>query len=73
MCEKRGMPFEWAFVMDSLQSERDQGITIDVSQVFFNSSKRRYVLIEAPGHLEFIKNMVLGAASADAAVLVIDA
>jgi bifunctional enzyme CysN/CysC len=73
MCQRRGMPFEWAFLMDALKSERDQGITIDTSQIWFSTDKRKYVLIDAPGHKEFLKNMVSGAASADAALLVIDA
>lgn len=73
MCERRGMPFEWAFLMDALQAERDQGITIDTTQIWFNTDKRDYVIIDAPGHTEFLKNMITGAASSDAAVLVIDA
>lgn len=73
MSERRGMPMEWAFVLDALQAERDQGITIDTTQIFFNTAKRNYVIIDAPGHKEFLKNMVSGAALADAALLVIDA
>jgi bifunctional enzyme CysN/CysC len=73
MSARRGMPFEWAFLMDALQAERDQGITIDTTQIRFKTTLRDYLLIDAPGHKEFLKNMVTGAASADAAILVVDA
>ena len=73
MCERRGMPFEWAFLMDSIQAERDQGITIDTTQIRFKTEKRPYVIIDAPGHIEFLKNMITGAASSEAALLLIDA
>ena len=73
VCERRGMPFEWAFLMDSIQAERDQGITIDTSQIRFATDKRGYVIIDAPGHIEFLKNMITGAASSEAALLLIDA
>ncbi len=73
VCERRGMPFEWGFLMDALQAERDQGVTIDAAHIRFRSARRDYIIIDAPGHREFLKNMVTGAASADAALLVIDA
>ena len=73
MCAKRGVEFEWSFLMDALQAERDQGITIDISQIGFQTKARNYILIDAPGHKEFIKNMITGAAQSDAALLIIDA
>jgi len=72
-CKKRGMPFEYSFLLDALQAERDQGITIDTTQIWFKTEARDYVIIDAPGHKEFLKNMVSGAANSEAAVLVIDA
>lgn len=71
--EKRGLDFEWSFLLDALQVERDQGITVDTTQIWFTTQRRRYVIIDAPGHKEFLKNMVTGAAQADAAILVVDA
>src|SRR5215468_8839014 len=73
VAERRGVPFEWANLMDALQSERDQNITIDTAQIWFRTQKRQYVIIDAPGHKEFLKNMVTGAANAEAALLLIDA
>jgi len=73
VAERRGVPFEWANLMDALQSERDQNITIDTAQIWFQTQKRQYVIIDAPGHKEFLKNMVTGAANAEAALLLIDA
>lgn len=72
-CKKRGMQFEWSFLMDALQAERDQEITIDTSQIWFKTAFRDYVIIDAPGHKEFLKNMISGAASSEAALLIIDA
>ena len=68
----QGRETEFAYLLDHLEEERKQGITIDTTQVFFKTSKRRYVIIDAPGHVEFVKNMITGASQAEAAVLIID-
>lgn len=72
-CERQGKAFEYAFLLDALEAEQDQGITIDAARVFFRTALRDYIIIDAPGHIEFLKNMVTGAARAEAAVLLIDA
>jgi len=72
-CELNSKPFEYAFLIDALKDEQAQGITIDAARVFFKSKKRNYIIIDAPGHIEFLKNMITGAARAEAALLVIDA
>ncbi|MHC4148764.1 MAG: sulfate adenylyltransferase subunit 1 [Planctomycetota bacterium] len=69
---EQGKQTEFAYLLDHLEEERKQGVTIDTTQVFFKTDKRRYVIIDAPGHVEFVKNMITGASQAEAAVLIID-
>jgi bifunctional enzyme CysN/CysC len=72
-CERNSKPFEYAFLIDALKDEQAQGITIDSARVFFKTPNRHYLIMDAPGHIEFLKNMVTGASRAEAALLVIDA
>jgi bifunctional enzyme CysN/CysC len=73
VCDRRGVPFEWSFVLDALQSERDQAVTIDTTRLWMRTPEREIVLIDAPGHKEFLRNMVTGASDADAGLLLVDA
>src|SRR3977135_2848771 len=67
------MEFWFAFLLDALLEEQEQNVTIDTTQIPFRTKRRRYAIIDAPGHKEFLKNMITGAANADAAILVIAA
>ena len=68
-----GKELEFAYVMDHLKEEREQNVTIDTAQTFFSTDKREYVIIDAPGHVEFTKNMVTGASLAEVAILIVSA
>ncbi len=72
-CRRNSKPFEYAFLLDALKDEQSQGITIDTARCFFKTELRNYIIIDAPGHIEFLKNMITGASRAEAALLVIDA
>ena len=54
-CRKNSRPFEYAFLLDALKDEQAQGITIDTARCFFKTRKRDYIIIDAPGHIEFLK------------------
>ncbi len=73
LCRRTSKPFEYAFLLDALKDEQAQGITIDSARIFFKTSRRHYLILDAPGHIEFLRNMVTGASHAEAAILVIDA
>jgi len=72
-CAAERMEFEFAFLLDALLEEQKQNVTIDTTEIPFRTARRRYAIIDAPGHKEFLKNMITGASRADAAILAIGA
>jgi bifunctional enzyme CysN/CysC len=70
---RRGLEQEWSFALDALQDERDQAVTIETTRVWLRLGGRRFAIIDAPGHEEFLANAMTGAGDADAAIFLVDA
>lgn len=69
----QGDDLDFALLVDGLSAEREQGITIDVAYRFFSTDRRKFIVADTPGHEQYTRNMVTGASSADAAILLVDA
>ncbi|HEX5659008.1 MAG TPA: sulfate adenylyltransferase subunit CysN [Polyangiales bacterium] len=68
-----GVPIDFSLITDGLEAEREQGITIDVAYRYFTTEKRKFIVADTPGHVQYTRNMVTGASTADVAVILIDA
>lgn len=71
--QKGGTDFNLALLTDGLKAEREQGITIDVAYKYFATAKRKFIIADCPGHVQYTRNMVTGASLADTAIILIDA
>jgi len=72
--ERRGgKGIDFALLTDGLKAEREQGITIDVAYRYFNTTRRKFIIADAPGHEQYTRNMVTGASTADLALILVDA
>src|SRR5204863_609276 len=69
----QGGDLDFALLLDGLEAEREQGITIDVAYRFFSTERRKFIVADTPGHEQYTRNMVTGASTADAAVILVDA
>ena len=72
--KRKGLDFiDLSLLTDGLIAEREQGITIDVAHIYFSTEKRKYIIADTPGHVEYTRNMITGASNAEASIVLIDA